>query len=396
MGVDNRGNPDIPEDELTPVSIRAIVVVREFAAPLLFWAPGARLSLNWQGHPPWWLMTKFFCFSMIGVMINLVLWILSPMDPECEPESRCPGKGILFDFTIFPHMGLVAPVFSLMWYPFSLIFITVLNQPLFEFIYEACSYWFLVGQWLATSGVIALGLLFAHMAGAPAQASWTVPLLIFYEAVFLTSAALSAPWAHTRIVPWLPSRVLQYMAAVSLWLMIAGVPLNGEMSAIAPVFLVYGFIVANKFLALGFVMATESESAVPVMSRYWPVMVFVLAAGAPSTNFYLAGSFVYPYFPYMVDRCLYVGGALVLLFFIDRIGRFCDSMRMPRFLWISVWVNFLFHSLFTTLCLAYGIYSVNTIMIVCVVSSVVIAVPFDMATAHVVTLTMDVNSDNTE
>merc|ERR1711870_201196 len=163
----------------------------------------------------------------------------------------------------------------------------------------------------------------ALLYGAKADGFYVEPflpsfLLIIYEALFLITAGLSAAERHDSLLPWLPCRALQYLASVAVWLAVSGVPMTmrtaGLEYGLTPMFLCYLIVVSTKFYALGFMMATEHVE--PIASQYWPLMVCVFHVCGPSTNFYLAGNLIYPYFPRGFDRSLYCLGAIIALFFV--------------------------------------------------------------------------------
>merc|ERR1712039_901165 len=124
-------------------------------------------------------------------------------------------------------------------------------------------------------------------------------------------------------------------------------------------FVCYLLVASTKFYALGFMMATEQAD--PLASKYWPLMVCVFHVCGPSTNFYLAGNLIYPYFPRGFDRSLYALGAIMGLFFIDRVGRFGDSIHMPNFFYFWSLILYLSHTLFTAIFVAVGVKEVEKI-----------------------------------
>eukprot|EP00746_Dinoflagellata_sp_MGD_P049067 gnl/MRDRNA2_/MRDRNA2_22214_c0_seq2.p1 gnl/MRDRNA2_/MRDRNA2_22214_c0~~gnl/MRDRNA2_/MRDRNA2_22214_c0_seq2.p1 ORF type:complete len:223 (+),score=12.20 gnl/MRDRNA2_/MRDRNA2_22214_c0_seq2:82-669(+) len=155
-------------------------------------------------------------------------------------------------------------------------------------------------------------------------------VLALGEAAFLACALLTM---ENRRPHWLPLRVVHYCLAVVICLQFGGAPITETMGTVSPSFLLYIIVGFNKFFELGFIMTKarltcgSSSHVQPLLSSCWPCMLILGAIVAPSTNWVMAGNVTYPYFPHVIDRCLYVAGGLVVAFLVDRSGQYGASRQ---------------------------------------------------------------------
>merc|ERR1739838_705009 len=101
-------------------------------------------------------------------------------------------------------------------------------------------------------------------------------------------------------------------------------PYADEITSISGPFAMYIGFGFKQFFMLGFIMMkarVDSKSGIPdaepLVSKVWPVVLLFLVITSPSTNFYKMGNLTYPFYPKAETRCLYIAGAVMVLFIID-------------------------------------------------------------------------------
>merc|ERR1719436_1223512 len=119
-------------------------------------------------------------------------------------------------------------------------------------------------------------------------------------------------------------------------------------------------------------LSKMEDIAMPLASKVWPLTAVLVAIVAPSTNWDLAGMLAYPFWTSSVDRCLYVAGALTVVFVVDRTSRTVDCMPLPRSLGQASLMLYLFHPVFITALLALGLQSITGIWVFQVVMTAVV------------------------
>lgn len=343
----------IGEDPKT-LGTRWVSLIRQWCLPVLFWVSGAAAGCAYRGFFKGFV--KMLVFTMVGIGLNAALWYLGPRDTHCDPGTfhhSVSCKGVLFSFTICPWSGDVFPIIFQMWFTLMLAILMVLNSPLFSILSGRTARPHLaVVQW-AMSSILYISLTW--------YAGFLVPypvllvgFLLLYEAAFLVIALLTVPRWRPR---WLPLRVLHYLAAVIVVQQFAATPVVNSMNTISTAFVLYILVGFNKFYQLGFVMmrarsGRPEDDAKPLVSGVWPLMPVLLAVLAPSSNWFMAGNLTYPYFPRLEDRWLYVCGAVVLIFMLDRCDRHLPVMPLPRALGEGALMLYLLHPTIMTLIVA--------------------------------------------
>jgi len=130
----------------------------------------------------------------------------------------------------------------------------------------------------------------------------------------------------------------------------------------------------NKLYALGFVMTKNREIAAPLMSRCWPLVVVWGVLVAPSSSWSMSGHMTYPYYADAVDRGLYLGGALTLVFALDRISRNMTCKPLPDFLDKAGLLLYLLHPAIATCLIAAGISTIVGVWLLA--TSIAVAVTY--------------------
>jgi len=354
------------------LQVRWVSLFRQWCAPLLFWVSGGATSccLGELKRP----VKKLLCLLVLGVGLNVFLWVLGPMNPQCDPASRCPGKGSLFNFTIVPWAGWVYPLIYQMWYVIYVLLFMLMNLGIFEqFREERLSLWKCGVQFGATCLVFFLVTL-TRMSEFPYLILLLV-LLVAYEAAFIAMAASCIPGVGPD---WLPRRAKHYLAGVALVLQFASTPMANSMNLLSRPFGLYSIVGFHKFYTLGFVM-THARSVEPLASNLWPLVAVCGALCLPSTNWYLAGNLMFPYYPRTSDRVQYVVGSVLLVFVVDRLGRLRNPAPLPDVLhWFSL-VMYVAHPVFMTTLIAFHVEGVPHIFCGCVVLSLAMALVLRLA-----------------
>lgn len=345
-----------------PLAVRWISLTRQWCIPLLFWVSGASTACSYKGGRPRNL-DKLLIFSAIGMSLNAILWFLGPLDDQCEVDApQCASKGLVFNFTVVPFAGFAFAVIFQMWYTLVLALFSILNWPLFT-VMHGRKPWVLGIQFLATMAIQAALVLNSSSCQQP---TLLLVWLAVLEVAFLTIVAMCA---SALLVP---TRVAHYFLALITLAQFGALPFAKEMSTIGPAyisFIVTGF---NRFFGLGFVMTLGRSGpleAKPLVSRCWPCAIIICTLVAPSTNWDQAGMLTYPFFRQTMERCLYVSGALVVCFVIDRCSRGVECDPLPRVLGHIGLALYLFHPVFITLFLSLGFRSVQEVWLSSVVST---------------------------
>eukprot|EP00913_Durusdinium_trenchii_P012159 g11420.t1 len=98
------------------LGVRWISMVRQYCLPLLLFVSGAASACSFRTSPG--NFGKILLYTLMGVSLNAVLWLLGPQDPSCDPGSgygRAECHGAVFDFTVCPFSGKIFPIVFQMW-----------------------------------------------------------------------------------------------------------------------------------------------------------------------------------------------------------------------------------------------------------------------------------------
>mmetsp|Transcript_127728 Transcript_127728/g.367656 ORF Transcript_127728/g.367656 Transcript_127728/m.367656 type:complete len:223 (+) Transcript_127728:2-670(+) len=159
------------------------------------------------------------------------------------------------------------------------------------------------------------------------------------------------------------------MAVVALF-QFGAVRFADKIDTIGGAYLVFMGTGFNRFFDLGFLMTharmegpLRKDSVQPLLSEVWPVSLLLVTVVAPSTNWDLAGMLTYPFFHEAGDRLLYVGGAVTLVFVLDRVSRGVHCTPLPGVLGQTSLALYLFHPLLITGLLQLGMRSVMHVWI---------------------------------
>merc|ERR1712150_38917 len=107
--------------------------------------------------------------------------------------------------------------------------------------------------------------------------------------------------------------------------------------------------------ALGFMMTYSREAVGPCMSRYWPIAFVLSVLVAPSSSWSMSGHMTYPYYDAALDRCLYLGGGLVVIFSLDRVSRDIKCHPQPKWIGNGGLLLYLLHPAIATFLIASGL-----------------------------------------
>ena len=328
----------------SPFAVRWISEVRQYCLPLLFYVSGAASACSFKHAPGGF--GKIAVYTFLGVALNGVLWVMGPQNPECDPGScvtRPECKGAVFDFTISPWSGKLFPILFQMWYCVMLVVFMLINWPLFAYLHQKrCGAAILVVQLVATTCFVAA---FVFLAGEEIENPILVASLkVAGEALFLAIAVLTRPEHRPS---WLPLRFIHYVLGLLMFLVFGCAPITPRIDSISAGFILYIFTGFNKSFQLGFIITLSRlpgrEEALPIVSIYWPMLVILRTATAPSTSWFAGGNLTYPYYPRLADRALYAAGAVVVMFVVDRAGRHIDCQALPAALANMALLLYLLH-----------------------------------------------------
>lgn len=356
----------------SPLSMRWISTLRQWALPGLFWVSGAAGACSYRGGMPRG-MPRILALSAVGMLSNAVLWYTSPQDSSCIIDTpECQGRGLLFDFHIASKAGAWFAVVFQMWYTLMLVVFMLLSWPLFSVVHGEAGVCGLCAHYVVTMSFLGL-LIFCPLGDGCPRPALAMAELCLLEAAFVALLAIDAPrLGRQRSSDWIPLRLQHYLMALVCLLQFACVPYADSMKSIGAPYLAFigcGFL---RCYQLGFVMTharqgPEVDRAPPLCSQVWPIMLWILNYLLPSTNWQLAGMLTYPYYVNPVDRCFYIGGALMILFFIDRASRGVQAASFPFVLNIMSLVVYLFHPWFITFLLKLGMRDAHNTFVVCLV-----------------------------
>ena len=400
--VDRPHHPLSGGEDASPLAARWLSVIRPWAMPLLFWVSGAALACSYKKQMKYGALLGF---GAAGIVCNALLWWLSPRDPACGPSDACAGRGVLFDFAVVHHSGHVFPYVFQMWYVIALVLMMLVNTPLVRYLATPAETRLVGGVGDGTSrddikplllqyGVSALLIvvgvtLIGRDCPSPTAAVAILLLseLCFlglvallkqqrrgFEACFLELVALLKQQRHG-----LSTRTLHYALAATAVLQFAVPPFARTIDDVSASFVVFALVGFNMFFLLGFLMTRARTphalwaDAAPTASRLWPVSLFGWVLCAPSTNWMLAGNLTYPYFPATLDRVLYVTGAVITIFAIDRASRVVECVAVPGVLNKASLGLYLFHPLLITLLMQVGVTSPAAIWALCQATAIAAA-----------------------
>jgi len=314
-------------------------------------------------------------FTVFGLALNAGLWYLGPQIPSCEPMAKhkpeCADRGLVFHFTVCPWAGTIFPIVFQMWYTVMLAIFMLLNWPMCLMMYAPESSGripLLLVQWLCTLGIYA-GLIWGD--GALSSPALVFLLLSFFEVLFLGLAVLADAG---RRPSWLPLRVLHYLMGTVVLFQFGITPIAHDISSISLKFLLFIFVGFNRFFGLGFVMTRArkkpEDDVEPLLSRAWPLVIILMTFLAPSSNWFQAGNLTYPFYPHVLDRALYVGGALIVIFTLDRVGRDLQQcLPLPAVLSWTALLLYLIHPTIISLLVLCGLMDVGITWILCLLVS---------------------------
>mmetsp|Transcript_65207 Transcript_65207/g.153544 ORF Transcript_65207/g.153544 Transcript_65207/m.153544 type:complete len:474 (-) Transcript_65207:261-1682(-) len=346
-GVKNEISPDdriYTDENPSPFAVRWISEVRQYCLPLLFYVSGAASACSFKKAPG--SFGKIAIYTILGVALNGVLWVMGPQNPECDPGTshlRSECTGAVFDFTISPWSGKLFPILFQMWYTVMLIALLLINWPLFGYLHHKPCHVAILGlQFVVTAALI---IMFVFLAGEEIEDPISVAAMkVVCEALFLALSVLTRPEFRPS---WLPLRFIHYLLGVLMFVSFGLTPIADNITHISPGFILFIFIGFNKSFQLGFIVTLSRlpgrEEAEPIVSIYWPMIVILRTVTAPSSSWFAGGNLTYPYYPRMADRALYVAGAVVVMFIVDRVGRHIHCKALPVWLGNTALLLYLLH-----------------------------------------------------
>lgn len=367
--IDNR---DFKEDkDANTLAVRYISIIRPWCLPLLFFVSGAACACSYKkdsGNSG--SLITLAIVTVVGMASNACLWYLGPQDDSCSitayaRKSKC--KGVLFDFTFVPGLGNIFPIVFQMWYTAVLMIFIVLNRPLFAIVDERRISFLPLAKYLL-SWIGFYGLLLWCGGDSCETPLLAGTVLTVFELCFAWLASLLLT-AETSRPSWCPLRAVHYALALCMVLQYSLTPIFakafGSSGLSIPWILATFPLAFNKFFQLGFLVThprrslNGSEDAEPLMSEYWPVMIFFLAMCSQSTNFSLSGgNLTYPYLHRPADRAAYVSYAAMVMFIFDRVSRWKQCQPLPSLLNYASLVLYIFHPVVCTVLLAFGLESI--------------------------------------
>merc|ERR1740123_1776004 len=235
----------------------------------------------------------------------------------------------------------------------ALMLLVVLNKPLFDALSNRGSARMVAVQWLLT---VILSAALVQVSDPSNASIWQLlSLIAICEALFLLASLAAASDTHGIRAICASStsvRFFQYICALAAVFQVSLIELNEYVGE--PTF-VYILLMCNKLYALGFVMTLSRDAVEPCISRYWPVAAVLSVLGAPSSSWTMAGHMTYPYYDGALDRCLDLGGALVVIFASDRISRTTKCEKLPNWASNGGLLLYLLHPAIATCLIAAGV-----------------------------------------
>jgi len=337
------------------LGVRYMSLVRQWCIPMLFWVSGAASSFSYKGD--WASLakgtTKIAAITILGVLANGVAWAMGPQDPQCSAMSPCIGKGVLFDFTIVPDSGKIFPIVFQMWFTMCLMLLMLLNRPLFCALSQQGSVRAVSVQWLFTMLLTMLCVQVSSPSEKSLVSTW--PLLAWiatFEAVFDVAAVAAVGFRAER------PRLFHYICAVATVAQVSLSPINTYLGEVTGLYI---FLMCHKLYALGFVMTRTRETATALVSRCWPLAVVLGVLVAPSSSWSMSGHMTYPYYAEALDRGLYLAGALLIIFALDRASRSIACEQLPAFVGNAGLLLYLLHPAIATCLVASGMRTIVSI-----------------------------------
>lgn len=337
-----------PQDGTSPFGVKICGGARQACVPLLFWISGAAMAFTFKGscqrlgH----ICLRLFVVTIIGMLSNGAAWLTSPQDENCSARFPCPGKGILWDFSIDPHNGQIIPWIHQMWFTVALMVGMVIAWPYFQVIAKQAGPERML---LPFTFTIVWSSSLLSVAGEVCQHKMVaIASILVCEAAFLSvSYVMVMPYRP----PAVPVRLLQYLCAV-LAIVQTGLSPIAEYPTLGltPAYVCYMGLSALKWFEFGFLMmiprccgdADDFGSAHALVSNVWPVLLFVGAVLMPSTNWNMAGMLTYPYLPRLYARNLYIAGTYFTFFMCDRLGQWANCVPQPWFVGYASLVLYVF------------------------------------------------------
>lgn len=356
----------------TPPLAKCISILRQWCLPMLFWISGASLACSYRGGLPRGL-ERLLGFAALGMLSNAGLWFSSPQNSCTVGDPKCKGEGMLFDFSICGQAGWSFAIVFQMWYVLLLVFLILLDWPLFLVVHGTGGLGALCLQWV-------LNMAFYSLSGGLCRDPYAVlGALGVSEALFLLLVGLDAPLLGRRwqqLAGGLPLRLLHYLLAGVTLFQFGATPFATKIEDLSPAYLAFVSVGFKRFFDLGFLLTharqgPEGDRVQPLASRAWPFLMVWWVWVAPSTNWQQAGMLTYPFFSDRVQRCSYITGAIAITFVFDRVSRGVGCDALPPTLGHAGLLLFLFHPWAVTVLLALGLRSVMWISAGTIIGTVV-------------------------
>jgi hypothetical protein len=280
-----------------------------------------------------------------------MIFLIGPQDDKCsftasQVQEDC--KGLLIDFVVAPHAGTLFLILFQFWFTlFLLAFITE------DCVLYACLRNMQTSTSLPLRDLILrfVGLTVFYL-GLSFWAGGYTPLRVWslyvsaMDSIF-TFCLLRGVAASRSRQP--SARAWQYAAAACAVAQFCIPPFFEDQPTGFDGRIVIYYHLFRQFIALGFTSTLTRTKVKPICSRAWPVVVILLLAGCPSTNFFRSGQLTYPWFPFIPDRILYTSGSFVVMFIMDRIGNVFAELglcvQLPNSIGTGTLLAYMFHPL---------------------------------------------------
>lgn len=331
--IDNHAFPDavVGATERNDLHVRWTTYGRQQLVPTLFWISGGAIGCSFRNSlaKSATNVAKIVAITLLGMLLNLGVWMLGPRDPTCTVSKPCPGIGLAFDFTDVPYQGVFLQVLNQMWFTMCLATILAIYFPIMRALAQR-SFGYCLAQWCC-SGAALLAMVVAHtFDGLEVSPVVLFTWLAGFELLFLAAALGSAMDKGARM--GVPVRAFHYLCGLAAVGQVSASPIMGRPSGFSWGIAIYLSCMASKCFLLGFVMLYTRAAAEPLLSHYWPALYIMWTHLVPSTNHSMSGMLAYPYFERPLDRCLYFGGGVATLFISDCISRVKKTPELPGFL----------------------------------------------------------------
>lgn len=351
------------------LGVRYNSVARQWCVPLLFWISGASLALSFRGSLRQMCTNvgRLLVVTLIGIVSNGAMWLLGPQDEKCSIRNRCTGKGILFDFTIDPFNGSFIPFIHQMWFTVALMVLVIMSWPCCRVLCRQGSEMQLLVSF-AVSVLLCVFLIYYAGDACNSPIISTVSL-VSCEAIFFGILSMMVPGRRPRGVP---VRLLHYSATFVTVFQLSVSPITDEATfGLSPAYILFMALCCKKWFEFGFFMAVPSfqdaepsDSAQPMLSKMWPLMLVICTAFAPSTNWNMAGMLTYPYYAKTADRALYTAGTFTMFFIMDRTGKLAPCIAQPKVIKVATLILYVFQMTLSTIPIHFGMREIYVITVV--------------------------------